>query len=162
MRRPRYLDDGLTPEDRRREYERRRGARRREVRAKSWNPKRVSLSTLREGRVFLDLVGAPDPSERPRTRAECADGHRPCPFVGCKWHLYLDVLSTGSIKFNFPDLEPDELEESCALDVADRGSTTFDEVGAIMNITRERVRQIWVAARMKIERQLHAQSVGTL
>lgn len=80
--------------------------------------------------------------DRPQTRAECVDGHRPCPFVSCT-HLYLDVTpETGSLKLNFPDLEVDELAETCALDVADRGPHTLEDVGDLLNITRERARQI--------------------
>jgi hypothetical protein len=63
--------------------------------------------------------------------------------VSCKHNLYLDVNpSTGSIKLNFPDKEIWELEETCALDVADRGGITLEEVGGIMNLTRERIRQV--------------------
>ena len=80
---------------------------------------------------------------RPRKRADCAEGPRPCLFVSCKYHLYLDVNPrTGSVKLNFPDKELWELEHTCALDVADRGGITLEEVGAIMNLTRERVRQV--------------------
>jgi hypothetical protein len=80
---------------------------------------------------------------RPRSRADCVYGQRPCMFVSCKHHLYLDVNpSTGSIKLNFPDKEIWELEETCALDVADRGGITLEEVGCIMNLTRERIRQV--------------------
>jgi hypothetical protein len=80
---------------------------------------------------------------RPRTRADCADGPRPCLFVSCKYHLYLDVNPrTGSVKLNFPDKELWDLNETCALDVADKGGITLEEVGAIMNLTRERVRQV--------------------
>jgi DNA-directed RNA polymerase sigma subunit (sigma70/sigma32) len=32
--------------------------------------------------------------------------------------------------------------ESCVLDVADRGGATLDQVGQILGITRERIRQI--------------------
>jgi DNA-directed RNA polymerase sigma subunit (sigma70/sigma32) len=49
---------------------------------------------------------------------------------------------TGSVKLNFPDKELWELAETCALDVADKGGITLEEVGAIMNLTRERVRQV--------------------
>ena len=69
------------------------------------------------------------PYERPNKRSECASGPRPCLFVACKYHLYLDVNpETGSIKMNFPDLEPWELEETCALDIAERGGVTLEEV----------------------------------
>lgn len=82
-------------------------------------------------------------ASRPRSRADCADGPRPCLFVSCKHHLYLDVNpQTGSVKLNFPDKEIWELEETCALDVADRGGITLEDVGVIMNLTRERIRQV--------------------
>jgi hypothetical protein len=70
------------------------------------------------------------------------DGERPCLFVSCRHHLYVDVSPKGGLKLNFPDLEVDGLTETCALDVADRGGSTLEEVGALMNLTRERVRQI--------------------
>ena len=41
--------------------------------------------------------------------------------------------------------------DSCALDVADRGGTTLEDVGAIMNLTRERIRQVEVKALAKLE-----------
>jgi hypothetical protein len=83
--------------------------------------------------------------ERPRTRADCVNGPRPCLFVACKHHLYLDVNpETGSIKVNFPDKEPWELKDTCALDVAERGGVTLEEVGELLNLTRERVRQLEV------------------
>jgi hypothetical protein len=41
--------------------------------------------------------------------------------------------------------------ESCALDVSDRGGTTLEDVGAIMNLTRERIRQVEVKALAKLE-----------
>src|SRR5205814_4598170 len=93
----------------------------------------------------------PEP-ERHKTRLECVDGERPCPFVACKYHLYLDVNpSSGSIKLNFPDLEPWELKESCALDVADRGGITLEEVGDLLNLTRERIRQVEVRGLLKLK-----------
>ena len=57
---------------------------------------------------------------------------------------------TGAIKLNFPDLEVWEMTETCALDVADRGGITLEEVGAIMNLTRERIRQVETRGLLKL------------
>ncbi|MFM2152042.1 MAG: hypothetical protein RL199_477 [Pseudomonadota bacterium] len=119
---------------------------------------RVRGRTLSRKQMTRDLrrqqrEGIVDPEEqalrdeleamRPSSRSQCANGPRPCFFVSCKYHLYLDVNPrTGSVKLNFPDKELWELTETCALDVADRGGITLEEVGGIMNLTRERVRQV--------------------
>ncbi len=88
---------------------------------------------------------------RPKTRGDCLRGPRPCPWVGCKYHLYLDINpKTGSIKLNFPDIEPWEMEDSCVLDIADRGPVTLEDLGRILNLTRERVRQLEVLASEKV------------
>jgi hypothetical protein len=107
------------------------------------------------------LTGLVDPEEadlmravnesRPRTRADCVNGARPCLFVSCKHNLYLDVNpETGSIKLNFPDKEIWELEHTCALDVAEKGGITLEEVGEIMNLTRERIRQVETRGLLKL------------
>ena len=89
---------------------------------------------------------------RPQSRDDCEGHAGPCPWVGCKHHLYLDVNpETGSIKINFPDLEPWELRASCALDIAALGGSTLDEVGDIMNLTKERVRQIEIRGLLKLK-----------
>lgn len=138
----------LAAEDREISREILRSRRKREVRAKTVNVQRLTLRERRFARVlFPEAEMAKVQAARPKTREECRDHVGPCPFVSCKHHLYLDVSArTGAIKLNFPDLEPDELRESCALDVADRGGETPEEVGAIMNLTRERIRQLEVKA----------------
>jgi len=128
--------------------EQRRSRRKREVRARTISVKRMTKRELEIGRLLFPEQGY----WKPRTRAECADGPRPCPFVSCKHHLFVDVSArTGAIKLNFPDLDVWEMNESCALDVADRGGTTLEDVGAIMNLTRERIRQVEVKALAKLE-----------
>jgi len=80
---------------------------------------------------------------RPKTRSDCRSGPRPCPWVSCRYHLYLDVnRDTGTIKFNFPDKEIWELECTCALDLAEDGELTFEQIGNALNLTRERIRQM--------------------
>ena len=128
--------------------EQRRSRRKRAVRARTISVKRMTKRELEIGR----LLYPENDYWRPRTRSECVDGPRPCPFVSCKYHLYIDVSpKTGAIKLNFPDLEVWEMGESCSLDVADRGGTTLEDVGAIMNLTRERIRQVEVKALAKLE-----------
>ena len=139
--RPKYLPaESLTREQRR-------SRRKRPIRGRTINVQRLAkweLETWR--RMFPEAE-----YWRPRSRAECIQGPRPCPYVACKYHLYADVSSrSGAIKLNFPDLSVSDLVESCALDVADRGGATLEEVGEIMNLTRERIRQLEVRAMAKL------------
>jgi hypothetical protein len=108
---------------------------------------------LRERRRMLAQGLVPEILEydRPVRRSECREAARPCLYVSCRYHLYLDVNpETGSIKLNFPDKEVWELAETCALDVAERGGITLEEVGDIMNLTRERIRQVEVSGLEKL------------
>jgi hypothetical protein len=122
--------------------------RRSRARARTISIRRLSKAELNRGRALY-------PEEaywRPSSRAECADMERPCPFVSCKYHLYIDVHPVrGSIKINFPDVEVWEMTDTCALDIADRGGITLEEVGEIMNLTRERVRQLETQGLTKLQ-----------
>src|SRR5437868_275909 len=107
--------------------------------ARELRRRRLSGDTDPEEAELLKVID----SQRPKTRADCMNGPRPCLFVSCKHNLYLDVNpETGSIKLNFPDKEIWELPYTCALDVAEKGGITLEEVGEIMNLTRERIRQV--------------------
>lgn len=126
----------------------RRRRRRTRPRSKTIAMKRLTREDLRQGALMYPPVDIP----RPTSRGECLDEVRPCPWVACKHHLYLDINpETGSIKINFPDLEPWELKHTCALDVAERGGITLEEVGEIMNLTRERIRQVEVRGLLKLK-----------
>ena len=121
--------------------------RRDRIRSKTIAPKRLTKEEIRQGQLLV----LPD-VDRPTMRAQCSEVSRPCPFVSCKHHLYLDVNpETGSIKLNFPDLEVWEMKETCALDVADKGGITLEEVGEILNLTRERIRQVEVRGLLKLK-----------
>ena len=120
----------------------------RRARAKTIAMKRLTKEELRIGALLY-----PERTYwRPTSRGQCANVARPCPYVSCKYHLYIDVNpNTGSIKINFPDLEVWELDNSCALDVAEQGGITLEEVGEILNLTRERIRQVEVRGLMKLK-----------
>lgn len=94
--------------------------------------------------------------DRPATRADCLPGGcneaRPCPWVSCKHHLYLEPHEDSpSLTFPHADREPWELADTCAIDVAERNADraiasdaehALEEIGAVLNLTRERVRQL--------------------
>lgn len=121
--------------------------RRQRPRAHTISIRRLSKAELRRWRELYPETDY----WRPKTRADCVDMERPCPFVSCKYHLYIDVHPVrGSIKINFTDVELWEMTETCALDIADRGGVTLEEVGEIMNLTRERVRQVETAGLAKL------------
>ncbi len=108
---------------------------------------------------------------------------RPCPWVGCKHHLLFHVSPSGSIRFNrdrktgrnaaITTKSPRvgrrgeallndaverlfELDQSCALDVAEWGGIGDSEVGVILGITYERSRQIAASALAKVKKAIKA------
>ena len=113
----------------------------------------LGLVDPEEQELFAELS-----TTRPKSRADCMNSPRPCVFVSCKYNLYLDVNpETGSIKLNFPDKEIWELDYTCALDVAEKGGITLEEVGEIMNLTRERIRQVETRGLEKVRHETEAE-----
>lgn len=113
----------------------------------------VSIRRMSKRQLAAEALAYP-PGEfahvaRPETRADCEGHEGPCPWVSCAWHLYMEVNEdNGNFKVTFPDLEVWEMPETCALDVIDAhpDGLTLDDLGAILNVTRERIRQIEGAA----------------
>lgn len=95
----------------------------------------------------------------PVTRGDCKDGPRPCPMVSCRHNLYLDVSPSGNVRLNFPDIPPEKMLISCSLDLADEGPLTLDELAQVLNLTRERVRQVQDPALGRVEALLRAQGI---
>lgn len=92
---------------------------------------------------------------RPKTRGDCVNGPRPCPWVSCRHHMYLEVNdATGGVKVNptlgieagvDTDVEAEtvmNMPQTCSLDVADRGPHLLEEVASNLGLVRERIRQI--------------------
>lgn len=126
-------------------------------------PKARTINLRQIPKRSLTLIHAPEePIRRPSHRGECHSMRGvddsgqvlPCPFVSCRYHLYLDVNEVnGSIKLNFGDVDIDSLPQTCALDVAQE-EQSLGQLAAVMNLTRERVRQIEAIALAKIRRAL--------
>jgi DNA-directed RNA polymerase sigma subunit (sigma70/sigma32) len=43
------------------------------------------------------------------------------------------------------------MDETCCLDVADRGGTTLETIAQLIGLTRERIRQVEVRALLKLK-----------
>lgn len=90
------------------------------------------------------------PVERPLTRGDCEGGPRPCPLVGCRHHNAVEVTRTGSLVDNRPETPVEDNTASCSLDIADAGPLTLEQTGSVLNLTRERVRQVETVALKKL------------
>ena len=97
---------------------------------------------------------------RPSSRTQCRTGVRPCPWVSCRYNLYLDVRADGILRINFPDREPEEMTASCSLDLAEDGPRTLDQVAALMGMSRERARQIEEVAMGQLRRDFDQEDLG--
>ncbi len=83
------------------------------------------------------------PDTRPKTRGECADMPRPCPFLSCRYHLAHGAVSPHAR----PPLNNDQssdlisgLPESCTLDIADRtDKPSIAEVARHMGVSMQAV-----------------------
>ncbi|HEY1549250.1 MAG TPA: sigma factor-like helix-turn-helix DNA-binding protein [Kofleriaceae bacterium] len=125
-------------------------------------------------RVALPVLN----DSRPRTRAECVDGPRPCPWVSCVHHL-LDIRERGGTRNErgrifaadfelrtdasraaaeqFTDSVADHvvsMTSTCALDIAERGESTHLEIGQMTGVSHERIRQLESKGLRRITRKL--------
>ena len=96
------------------------------------------MSTLRSP-VLDDVV--------PLTRAECPAATEPCGHVLCRHHLWVDDrrTCTGSPRSVQSQAWGDP-RQTCSLRVAELGPQTMEIVGVVLGLSRERVRQLEVAA----------------
>lgn len=93
----------------------------------------------------------------PRTLGECKAG--PCPHVRCVHHLAIDIEEKAGcdpvVKRTFPGIEVWQMPETCSIRAAMRAharqkghvagwkpAMDFNEIGAILNLSDERARQL--------------------
>lgn len=92
------------------------------------NNDRARLRVLRKTNSQLNIA-------RPKTRGECQDGVRPCPWVSCRHHLAYEVTPDGDLRHMFPGVELGEMQDTCSLDVSDRGPSRLVDVVEVTNIS---------------------------
>jgi DNA-binding XRE family transcriptional regulator len=94
--------------------------------------------------------------DRPVTRADCVDGPRPCPWAGCRHHLFATILPSGAIKPDHPGLEVWEMEASCSLDLADQHSDGMeaDEIAELLGVTDSSIRMHLNSGLLALRRRL--------
>lgn len=95
-------------------------------------------SSLAAKKLSLRQAGAKVfrlPVVRPKVRSECKNGPRPCPWLGCRYHLGLSVRRDGDVLLRKQweqflageGVEP--VGPSCALDVAETMAVRIAEGG---------------------------------
>lgn len=85
---------------------------------------------------------------RPKTWGECRDNTGPCVWVGCRYHLGIEVTEHGRLVLCVP--EPTEMAEPCALRVAERGDHDGPALARLLGVTRQRVQQLEIRAVRKL------------
>jgi len=81
------------------------------------------------------------------TRGRCMEDGDPCPRSECRHHVHNNAKESQVTKSSLCRI-------TCALKLADLGGMTLNEIGDLLGLTRERVRQIEVNALGKLLRNL--------
>lgn len=144
----------------------------------------ASMDPSEEASATATMLAVP----RPRTRLECSQEARPCPWIGCRFHLAIEVteaerrptmvsnatttrggrrvgLSSSAGLADVTVWSDDvlealsSLEHTCALDVAEGGASGATRVGALFGMSRQAAMGNIVTALAKLTRELEARGV---
>ncbi len=122
-----------------------------EKRREKVEAKPAYVSAVKVTKPLPDPVTGHSPRHKfPKNRGECwhgANEERPCPWVRCRHHLAVKSIDWKQVHLI---AEPEDMDHTCALDVAESGPKTLEEIGEILGLTRERVRQIQDVALEKL------------
>jgi len=90
---------------------------------------------------------------RPKTRGDCKDGSRPCPWVSCKFNTYLLEVHGYEIEYQQTDVM-DMKVSNCALDYAENGEmNTLEAVGEAFGMSKQTMLKIEDIAMRKLIRR---------
>ena len=99
------------------------------------------------------ILTAGDIKRKPKTRNECVEVLRPCPYVSCRYNNQLDIdKGSGEVRVRLAVYKPEsESDTSCALDVADGdGHHSEEEIAEILGLTTTEVKQTLDSAYRKL------------
>lgn len=101
---------------------------------------------------------APAPSSnhwRPTTRGDCVDGPRPCPFVGCRYHIWLEATQFGAIVTQQDGKLQGmhNMRFTCVLDAAEQGPLPVKQIGRLLGVKKERLRQMERVATARLKKK---------
>lgn len=89
---------------------------------------------------------------RPKTRGDCVDGIRPCPFISCKFNTYIaHITQRGEVKTPFAQDVTELTVSNCALDYS---GATWEEIGEATGVDREAARVTADRAAVKMQRAM--------
>jgi hypothetical protein len=91
------------------------------------------------------------------TRGACRRLAGPCPHAVCRFNLTSERRDSRGAKP--AQLHLPVVRETCALEAADQGGMTLEEIASRLSLTRERVRQIELGALKKLWAKLGADEV---
>ena len=111
---------------------------------------------------------------KPKTRADCINGPRPCPYATCRHHLQTDIDRFGRLIIYWPDI--DDMPETCALDVVDQceeyehdqseeryaAAMSHAAIGAVMNRTQQLVETLINKTLERLAKRGHLRMVAEL
>ena len=92
--------------------------------------------------------------KRPQRRSDCAGGLRPCPWATCSWHaaqVRSECKGSRLPMGQVPDVA--EWAQTCTLDVIEQDGATLEDVGEVVGVTRERIRQIERATMAQLDQR---------